>query len=87
VVTEWPHYRGLDWERAGGVMARRIVVDARNCLDAELLTACGFHYESVGRRPRLGLTGRAGRRQHESVAGADAVALPHRGGRPCVTST
>jgi UDPglucose 6-dehydrogenase len=49
LVTEWPQFRSLDWERIGALVARRIVVDARNCLDAAALLAAGFRYEGVGR--------------------------------------
>ena len=49
LVTEWPEYRDLDWERLAGVIRRRIVVDGRNCLDGEHLTRLGFAYHSVGR--------------------------------------
>ncbi|TMK62734.1 MAG: UDP-glucose/GDP-mannose dehydrogenase family protein [Actinobacteria bacterium] len=50
LVTEWPEFRELDW--AGEVkerMAQPIVVDGRNFLDAELLTAAGFRVEGIGR--------------------------------------
>jgi UDPglucose 6-dehydrogenase len=49
LVTEWPQFRSLDWGRIGELVARRIVVDARNCLDAAALVAAGFRYEGVGR--------------------------------------
>jgi UDPglucose 6-dehydrogenase len=50
LVTEWPEFRELDW--AGEVkdrMARPLVVDGRNFLDGELLTAAGYDYEGIGR--------------------------------------
>ena len=50
LVTEWPEFRELDW--AGEVkerMAQPFVVDGRNFLDAELLTAAGFTVEGIGR--------------------------------------
>src|SRR3954452_12404361 len=50
LVTEWPEFRELDW--GGEVksrMARPIVVDGRNYLDAELLRAAGFTFEGTGR--------------------------------------
>ncbi len=53
LVTEWPCFRQLDWRRVAGSVARRIVVDGRNCLDAPLLTGLGFAYHSVGRRALL----------------------------------
>jgi UDPglucose 6-dehydrogenase len=50
LVTEWPEFRELDW--AGEVkqrMARPLVVDGRNFLDAELLRSAGFTFEGIGR--------------------------------------
>ena len=49
LVTEWPVFRDLDWRRVAGTVARRIVVDGRNCLDGPRLAALGFAYHSVGR--------------------------------------
>ena len=50
LVTEWPEFRELDW--GGEVkqrMARPLVVDGRNFLDAELMKEAGFTYEGIGR--------------------------------------
>jgi len=52
LVTEWPEYRQLDWARVGGTLRRRIVVDARNCLDPAAMAALGYHYVGVGRPER-----------------------------------
>ncbi len=52
LVTEWPEYVALDWRRIGESMSQRVVVDARNCLDAGALVAAGFEYAGVGRAPR-----------------------------------
>jgi UDPglucose 6-dehydrogenase len=52
VVTEWPEYRGLDWERVLRLMRGRLVVDGRNCLDGEVIARGGGVYLSMGRRPR-----------------------------------
>jgi UDPglucose 6-dehydrogenase len=50
LVTEWPEFRELDW--TGEVkerMARPLVVDGRNFLDAGLLQDAGYAYEGIGR--------------------------------------
>jgi UDPglucose 6-dehydrogenase len=52
VVTEWPEYVGLDWARVGSLVRRRLVVDGRNCIDADPLVELGFTYLGVGRPPR-----------------------------------
>ena len=49
LVTEWPEFVQLDWRAAGATMRRRVVVDGRNVLSAEELTASGFAYSSFGR--------------------------------------
>ena len=49
VLTEWPEFGALDWERAAGEMATARIVDARNMLDPDQLRAAGFVYEGLGR--------------------------------------
>jgi UDPglucose 6-dehydrogenase len=48
LATEWDELRWLDFEKVGGLMARRAVVDARNLLDPAALRRAGFAYEGVG---------------------------------------
>ncbi len=45
LVTEWPLYRELDWEKIPPVL----VVDGRNFLDREKLKGLGFSVLGVGR--------------------------------------
>ncbi len=52
VVTEWPEYVALDWSRVAGLVRRHLVVDGRNCIDAEPLVELGFTYIGVGRPTR-----------------------------------
>jgi UDPglucose 6-dehydrogenase len=49
IVTEWPEYLSLDWERAAGMMRSPVIVDGRNCLDSLLMAGLGFNYLSIGR--------------------------------------
>jgi UDPglucose 6-dehydrogenase len=49
VCTEWDAYRNLDWERAGSLMARRLVIDGRNLYSPERMRDLGFEYFSFGR--------------------------------------
>ena len=65
VLTEWPEFRGLDWPKLAEVVARAIVVDTRNLLDADAVTRAGFAYHGLGIRadqaePRRGLTEKPG---------------------------
>ena len=49
LVTEWPEFAELDWAVAAERMARPLLVDGRNFLDAGMLRAAGFEYEGIGR--------------------------------------
>ncbi len=48
LVTEWPEYRALDWNRVASLVRRRIIIDGRNCLDVAELQSSGFTYRGVG---------------------------------------
>lgn len=51
VVTEWDEYRReLTPQHAGGLVRGRIVIDGRNCLDAEAWRSAGWTYRGMGRR-------------------------------------
>jgi UDPglucose 6-dehydrogenase len=49
LCTEWQDYRTLDWEKAGRIMARKLVIDARNLYSPERMRDLGFEYFSFGR--------------------------------------
>ena len=49
VCTEWQIFRKLDWERAGQLMARRLVIDGRNLYSPKKMQELGFDYYSFGR--------------------------------------
>lgn len=49
VLTEWPEFRLLDWGRLAELVERRIVIDTRNLLDADVLRRVGFEVRGVGR--------------------------------------
>ncbi len=61
VVTEWPEYVHLDWSRVATLVRRQLVVDGRNCLDADPLVDLGFTYIGVGRPTRKPKTVKAQR--------------------------
>jgi UDPglucose 6-dehydrogenase len=50
LVTEWAEFAELDWAVAASRMARPLIVDGRNFLDADALVAAGFEYEGIGRQ-------------------------------------
>ncbi|HEU0087394.1 MAG TPA: UDP-glucose/GDP-mannose dehydrogenase family protein [Pseudonocardiaceae bacterium] len=57
VLTEWPEFRALDWGRLAHLVDRRVVVDTRNLLDADVLRRVGFEVRGVGRRACLPVGG------------------------------
>jgi UDPglucose 6-dehydrogenase len=56
VLTEWPEFRLLDWGRLAELVDRRVVIDTRNLLDADVLRRVGFEVRGIGRRPTRALT-------------------------------
>jgi UDPglucose 6-dehydrogenase len=49
VLTEWDEFRWLDFDKVGGAMRTRTVIDARNLLDRSVLLRAGFAYQGIGR--------------------------------------
>jgi UDPglucose 6-dehydrogenase len=49
VATEWEEFAALDPAALAAVMRGRVVVDARNLLDRETVTAAGLEYRGLGR--------------------------------------
>jgi UDPglucose 6-dehydrogenase len=49
VCTEWDVFKKLDWERAGKIMARKLVLDGRNLYSPSAMRDLGFEYYSFGR--------------------------------------
>lgn len=52
VCTEWKIFRELDWERAGKLMARRLVIDGRNLYLPQRMQQLNFDYHCFGRPQR-----------------------------------
>ncbi|HEX7246109.1 MAG TPA: nucleotide sugar dehydrogenase [Solirubrobacterales bacterium] len=59
LVTEWPEFAQLDWAGAAERMARPLLIDGRNFLDAKLLESSGFEYEGIGRAVDAPVSGRS----------------------------
>ena len=47
-LTEWSDYRAIDPAALARVVARRVVIDARCCLDADLWRAAGWTVHVLG---------------------------------------
>jgi UDPglucose 6-dehydrogenase len=50
LVTEWDEFLQLDWAKVKEEMARPLIIDGRNALDAKALADLGFTHEGVGTR-------------------------------------
>jgi UDPglucose 6-dehydrogenase len=51
LCTEWAEFASLDFARLKAGMVRPLILDGRNALDREALTALGFEYLGIGRGP------------------------------------
>lgn len=49
VLTEWPEYVNIEPEELADLVATRIIVDGRNCLDPVKWRAAGWTYRALGR--------------------------------------
>ncbi|GHF07353.1 UDP-glucose dehydrogenase family protein [Streptomyces morookaense] len=52
LATEWPHFRDADHEHLAGIVARPVLVDLRNLLDADTWRAAGWTVRQLGRPAR-----------------------------------
>jgi UDPglucose 6-dehydrogenase len=49
LVTEWEAFDELDWPRVADRMSGTLVIDGRNALDRDAITAAGLVYQGIGR--------------------------------------
>ena len=49
LVTEWPEFLSLDFDKAADCMRGNVVIDGRNALDPQILMNAGLIYEGIGR--------------------------------------
>ncbi len=49
LVTDWPEYQRLDWDRFQGAMSYPLFIDGRNACDPDRMREVGFVYRCVGR--------------------------------------
>lgn len=52
LVTEWPEFKGLDWEKLAPLMRYKIIFDGRNVYDPAEMQKLGFEYYCIGRNCR-----------------------------------
>ena len=48
VLTEWEEFRRVDWQQLASTVERALIVDGRNSLSCEQVTAHGFQYVGIG---------------------------------------
>jgi UDPglucose 6-dehydrogenase len=49
LVTEWDEFQELDFDAVAEAMSGKLIIDGRNALDPEAVTAAGLTYEGIGR--------------------------------------
>ena len=49
LLTEWPEFLALDFEKVADCMRGKVVIDARNAFDPEVVIGAGLTYEGIGR--------------------------------------
>ena len=49
LVTEWPEFRDLDYNKLAKNMKKPTIIDSKNFLDSELVKKSGFDYQGYGR--------------------------------------
>jgi UDPglucose 6-dehydrogenase len=54
LVTEWPEFAKLDWAEVSRRMNTPLLVDGRNFLDGDAISAAGITYEAIGRPSAVG---------------------------------
>ncbi|KUO76024.1 MAG: UDP-glucose 6-dehydrogenase [Desulfosporosinus sp. BRH_c37] len=50
IATEWEQFLNCNWSEVKSRMKRSIVLDARNCVDGEIVRRQGLQYMGVGKR-------------------------------------
>jgi len=49
LITPWPEFKGLEYQRIFSIMKRPVIFDTQNVLDPQTLIAMGFSYFGIGR--------------------------------------
>jgi UDPglucose 6-dehydrogenase len=49
LITEWPEFKDMDYDRIRLAMKKPVFIDTKNLLDMEQMIAKGFSYFGVGR--------------------------------------
>ena len=52
VLTEWPEFAAMDFQRVASLMATPTLVDTRNIVPTKTVTGAGLNYVGLGRAPQ-----------------------------------
>jgi len=50
IATEWEQFPSCDWAEVKARMKGKLILDARNCLDGDVVRSQGLIYLGVGQR-------------------------------------
>ncbi len=53
IATEWNEFRTPDFSKMVRSLKRKAIFDGRNLFDVNSVNELGFHYESIGRNPKI----------------------------------
>ncbi len=53
LVTDWPAFQQLEYDKLARLMNSPLMIDGRNCLDLQILAEAGFSYMGIGRQSLL----------------------------------
>lgn len=56
VLTEWPVFAEMDPRKYAPLVRSGVIIDGRNVLDSERVSAAGLRYRGVGRAPALSMS-------------------------------
>jgi len=48
VLTEWPQFQKIDWDRLRALVERPLIIDGRNLFSSDEVAAQGFQYVGIG---------------------------------------
>lgn len=87
IATQWPEFLELDFDKLRARMRGTMLLDGRNCVDANAVTASGLSYQGTGRfmRPRSAVTSTQVRADGQGRGAVSAARLRFQSARPSVS--
>jgi nucleotide sugar dehydrogenase len=87
IATQWPEFLELDFEKLRARMRGTMLLDGRNCVDANAVAASGLSYQGTGHfvRPRSGVMSTQVRADGQRSGAVGAAALRFQSASPNVS--